>query len=123
MSKTATKKHLKVVRRKSKCAPRVAGSPKQMLLPWRQELTAKDLLAMRFAARGLVGRHGYTRSDVEDIVQDLALHVLERMGKYDPGRGAWSTFLTRLIRNKIVHLIEYRMYQKRDYRKCVPLLP
>ncbi len=109
-------------RRHKRVVP-TAGAPKQLLLPWRQELTSQDLLAMRLAARGLVGRHGYTRSDVEDIVQDLALHVLERMGKYDPGRGAWSTFLTRLIRNKVVHLIEYRTYQKRDYRKCVPLLP
>jgi len=78
---------------------------------------------MRLAAQTLVGRYGYTRSDLEDITQDLALHVLERLGEYDPGRGAWSTFLKRVMRNKIVHLIEYRTYQKRDFRKTVPLLP
>ena len=110
-------------KRRNKRAVRVAGTPKQMLLPWRQEITADDLVSIRVAAQGLVGRYGYTRSDLEDIVQDLALHVLERLGEYDPGRGAWSTFLKRVVRNKIGHLIEHRTFQKRDYRKCVPLLP
>ena len=112
-------------RRHPKCrrTRRIPGAPKQMLLPWRQELTADDLVSIRVAARGLAGRHGYSRSDFEDIAQDLALHVIERMGEYDPGRGAWSTFLKRMLRNKISHLIEYRTFQKRDYRKCIPLQP
>ncbi|HQK77395.1 MAG TPA: sigma factor [Candidatus Hydrogenedentes bacterium] len=109
--------------RRGKPARRIPGAPKQMLLPWRQELTADDLVSIRVAARGLAGRHGYSRSDFEDIAQDLALHVIERMGEYDPGRGAWSTFLKRMLRNKISHLIEYRTFQKRDYRKCIPLQP
>ena len=102
---------------------RIPGAPRQMLLPWRQELTADDLVSIRVAARGLAGRHGYSLSDFEDIALDLALHVIERMGEYDPGRGAWSTFLKRMLRNKISHLIEYRTFQKRDYRKCIPLQP
>ncbi|HNT89557.1 MAG TPA: sigma factor [Candidatus Hydrogenedentes bacterium] len=112
-------------RRRPKCrrARRIPGAPKQMLLPWRQELTADDLVSIRVAARGLAGRHGYSLSDFEDIAQDLALHVIERMGEYDPGRGAWSTFLKRMLRNKISHLIEYRTFQKRDYRRCIPLQP
>jgi len=109
--------------RRGKPARRIPGAPKQMLLPWRQELTADDLVSIRVAARGLAGRHGYSLSDFEDIAQDLALHVIERMGEYDPGRGAWSTFLKRMLRNKISHLIEYRTFQKRDYRKCIPLQP
>lgn len=68
---------------------RIPDVPKQMLLSWRQEITADDLVGIRVAARDLVGRHEYTRSDLDDIVQDLALHVLERLlGEYDPGRGA-----------------------------------
>jgi len=110
-------------KRRGKRPRRIPGAPKQMLLPWRQEITADDLVTIRVAARDLVGRHGYTRSDLDDIVQDLALHVLERLGEYDPGRGAWSTFLKRVLRNKISHLIEYRTFQKRDYRKCIPLQP
>jgi DNA-directed RNA polymerase specialized sigma24 family protein len=113
----------KRARRHIKHRCRIPGAPRQLLLPWRQEITADDLVSIRVAARGLVGKHGYTRSDFEDIVQDLALHVLERMGEYDPGRGAWSTFLKRVLHNKISHLIEYRTFQKRDYRKCIPLLP
>ncbi len=109
--------------RRGKPVRRIPGAPKQMLLPWRQELTADDLVSIRVAARGLAGRHGYSLSDFEDIAQDLALHVIERMGEYDPGRGAWSTFLKRMLRNKISHLIEYRTFQKRDYRKCIPLQP
>ena len=109
--------------RRGKPVRRIPGAPKQMLLPWRQELTADDLVSIRVAARALAGRHGYSLSDFEDIAQDLALHVIERMGEYDPGRGAWSTFLKRMLRNKISHLIEYRTFQKRDYRKCIPLQP
>ncbi|OQA29868.1 MAG: Sigma-70 region 2 [Verrucomicrobia bacterium ADurb.Bin345] len=110
-------------RQRGKRPQRIPGAPRQLLLPWRTEITQDDLVSIRVAARGLAGRHGYSLSDFEDIAQDLALHVLERMGEYDPGRGAWSTFLKRVLRNKISHLIEYRTFQKRDYRKCMPLLP
>jgi len=40
-------------------------------------------------ARRLVGKAGFTENDVQDIEQDLAMHLLENMYKYNPETASW----------------------------------
>jgi DNA-directed RNA polymerase specialized sigma24 family protein len=37
--------------------------------------------------RGLIGRYGITPDDREDLIQQLFLAYLERIGGFDPARG------------------------------------
>ncbi|MBP3954802.1 sigma-70 family RNA polymerase sigma factor [Gemmata sp. G18] len=50
----------------------------------------------RKAAR-LVGSAGPYVSDREDVEQELVLHVLERVRRFDPDRGTWPAFVQCLV--------------------------
>lgn len=59
----------------------------------------------------------FCESDQEDIEQELQLHVMQRLPKYNPARGKLSTFVARIIRNKITSMLRFRTAQRRDYRR------
>ncbi|MBN1606479.1 MAG: sigma-70 family RNA polymerase sigma factor [Polyangiaceae bacterium] len=69
-------------------------------------------------ARRLVGTAGFAVSDVDDIEQELALDLLERLPKFDQNRAAHSTFVARLLGRKISNLIRHRTQELRDYRRA-----
>lgn len=71
-----------------------------------------------FKARQLVGRAGFTESDREDIEQELLLDLLQRLPRYDPERAQRSTFIARVVDNRIATIIEARKAGRRDYRLC-----
>jgi len=74
---------------------------------------------VRCLARSLARTPGFraTSLDEADIRQELCLHVWLRKDAYDPARGAWSTFVDRICRNKAVHLLEHHTAQRRDFRR------
>ncbi|MFH1680409.1 MAG: sigma factor [Candidatus Eisenbacteria bacterium] len=74
---------------------------------------------IRHKARLLVGRYGFRETDIEDLEQELTLDLLQRMPKYDPDRAQRTTFVARLVRNKIASVVEARKAGKRDYRTPV----
>jgi len=76
---------------------------------------------IRIKARQLVGRFGFTKSDQEDIEQDLALHVLRKLGCFDPRRGSPNTFVDRIVQRRIISILRRRYAQRADYRRTVPL--
>ena len=41
---------------------------------------------IKYKARQLVGRVGFTESDREDLEQEMILDLLQRLPKYDPAR-------------------------------------
>lgn len=63
-------------------------------------------------ARKLVRNYGFTKYDREDIEQDLRLHVLEAMPKFD-GRRKLIAFATHVIKNEVATIIKRRTAQKR----------
>jgi len=71
----------------------------------------------RFKARQLVGKHGFTESDVDDITQDLLVAVLERLPKYDRGRGGMKTFISTIIDRHLALLIDGQSAGCRDYHR------
>ena len=80
-----------------------------------QELSRYAMDLIRCKARQLIGKAGFTRSDVEDIEQDLALDLLERLPKYDASKAAETTFVARVVERKISKLLRHRAQERRYY--------
>lgn len=86
------------------------------------ELTAYALELTHHKARQMVGTAGYVRQDVEDLQQELALDLLERLPKFDPARATNNTFVARLVERKVSKLIRDRQRERRDpYREAQAL--
>jgi RNA polymerase sigma-70 factor, ECF subfamily len=75
---------------------------------------------IRVKVRSVIGRYGFTRSDEDDLAQELSMHVVEQMPKYDPARASPQTFADRIVTNKLASIIGHRTAQKRDRRREVP---
>jgi len=73
---------------------------------------------IKFKARQLVGRVGFTESDREDLEQEMILDLLQRLPKYNPDRAQRNTFIARVVEHKIATIIEARKAGLRDYRLC-----
>ena len=73
---------------------------------------------IRFKARRLVGKAGFTASDREDIEQELRLDLLRRLPKYNPKRAQRNTFIARVVEHRLASLIEAQKAGIRDYRRC-----
>ena len=87
---------------------------------WDERFAPADAEIIKHKARKLVGHYGYRTSDVEDIQQDLALHVFSRTYHHRPDLGSRETFVSTVVKNKILNLIEHRTALKRDHRRDVP---
>lgn len=81
----------------------------------RTNLSEYDRKLIRYKARQLVGQFGFNVSDLEDIEQNLLLHVLERMERFDPQRGCEHTFVARVVSHKIVSIIRHRCAARRHW--------
>ena len=71
---------------------------------------------IKFKSWTLIGKIGYTFSDRDDIEQELAVHIVDRLKHFDPSRGKLSTFVSRVVDNKIASMIEARKTRKLDFR-------
>ena len=71
---------------------------------------------IRTKARQLVGHYGFTKSDREDIEQDLTVDLLRRMPNYDASRSGFCTFATRVVEHAVARMVEYRTAAVRDCR-------
>lgn len=65
------------------------------------------------AAR-MVGRHGYTDQDREDIEQDLACDLLQRLRRFDPAKGPRNAFIARRVEAAASNLIRAKKVGKRS---------
>jgi RNA polymerase sigma factor (sigma-70 family) len=73
-------------------------------------------------ARALVGRCGFTKSDIKDLEQELWLDLLNRENRFDPVKGAETTFIAMIIDNRVATIKEHRSAKKRDYRTRIDSL-
>ena len=73
---------------------------------------------IKYKARKLVGKAGFTASDREDIEQELRLDLLRRLPKYNPKRAQRNTFIARVVEHRLATLIEAQKAGIRDYRRC-----
>ncbi len=73
---------------------------------------------IKYKARQLVGRVGFTESDREDLEQEMVLDLLRRLPKFDPKRAGRNTFIARVVEHKVATIIEAQKAGMRDYRLC-----
>jgi DNA-directed RNA polymerase specialized sigma24 family protein len=76
---------------------------------------------IRFKVKRLIGNYGFTRSDEEDLRQELAMHVVAGMKTYDATRSSPHTYADRIVTSKIADIIDHSTAQKRDRRRQRPL--
>ena len=68
---------------------------------------------IRYAANRLAHSHGFCPHEVQDLEQELALDLNERLPSYDANRASLETFITRLVQRKAINLMVERRAQKR----------
>jgi len=73
---------------------------------------------IKYKARQLIGRVGFTESDREDLEQEMILDLLRRLPKFDPKRAGRNTFIARIVEHKVATIIEAQKAGMRDYRLC-----
>jgi RNA polymerase sigma-70 factor (ECF subfamily) len=69
---------------------------------------------IRVKAKQLVRRPGFSRSDQDDIEQDLFLHLLSKVEQFDPTRGSLNTFVARVVNSAAAMLVRERSRNKRS---------
>ena len=72
---------------------------------------AKSLI--RFKARQLARRSGFSRSDEDDLEQELWLALLDKADQFDPQRASLDTFIDRVVNTSIRMILRERNRQKR----------
>ena len=82
----------------------------------RRALDAYALACIKHKAYQLLGQAGFTADDVEDLEQELTVHLFEQLPKYDPTRGAFSTFVNRVVDHKAADILDARFAARRDCR-------
>jgi len=84
--------------------------------PSRKELDPEAFRIIRRKAFQLLGRGGLRRDDEPDLEQDLTVHVLEQLAKFDPARGKLGAFVSRVVEHKAADILDARRAARRDYR-------
>lgn len=77
---------------------------------------------IRHKAKQLIGSAGFTKSDLEDIEQELILDLLQRLPKFDSNKAGYKTFIARVVDHRIARIIEERKAGLRDWRLCITSL-
>jgi RNA polymerase sigma factor (sigma-70 family) len=75
---------------------------------------------IRRKARILSRSYGFKLGDEEDIRQELAAHIIEKLRHHDPRRATTPTFVDCLLDSKAVDLLRYVLARKRDRRREEP---
>ncbi|MHB1463357.1 MAG: hypothetical protein ACYC1M_18875 [Armatimonadota bacterium] len=70
----------------------------------------------------LIGNYGYTKSDKDDIEQELALHLRHSLPRYNPALGTLKTFVNCVLGNKIRSMIREHVTYLYDSRMNGPSL-
>jgi len=77
---------------------------------------------IRIKARQLCRRSDFSRSDYDDLRQDMRLYLLEKAHLFDPVRGNLEAFVTNALRTWVAMRLRYRKRQKRcESHKVVSL--
>ena len=68
-------------------------------------------------ARKLTLRRGFAQSDLDDICQELRLHLHKRAERFDPAKATWDQFVSFILDKRICSLERYRLAKKRSPRR------
>ena len=65
-------------------------------------------------ASQLCRRADFSRSDYDDLRQDMRLHLLEKAHLFDPARGNLEAFVTSALKTWAIMRVRYRKREKRS---------
>jgi RNA polymerase sigma-70 factor (ECF subfamily) len=68
---------------------------------------------IRVKAKQIIRRPGFSRSDQDDVEQDLVLQLLNQAQHFDPARGSLNTFIARVVTSGVAMLVRERGRIKR----------
>lgn len=83
-----------------------------------QDIDDYAVRIIKYKARQLVGRVGFTESDRQDLEQEMVFDLLRRLPKFKPERAQRNTFIARVVEHKVATIIEAQKAGMRDYRLC-----
>jgi RNA polymerase sigma-70 factor (ECF subfamily) len=84
---------------------------------YNHDLAPKISALIRRKVKKLVGNHGFREDDAEDLSQQLAMHVIEAMRRYDPARAAVATYADRVVTSRAASIVTHATAKKRDRRR------
>lgn len=70
---------------------------------------------IRVKVRPLIGILGFTEADREDLEQELAVHLIGRLGDYKAEKGSIKTFVRMVVESKIRTMITARKLRNRAF--------
>lgn len=76
---------------------------------------------VRRKARQLVGRAGFSASDVDDIEQELVLKLLRHRSAFNPAHSHWYAFVTTVIERHVATILRDKRMEKRDSTRLTSL--
>jgi len=76
-------------------------------------LTAYAKSLIKYKARQLTRKPEFSRSDEEDVAQELTVYLLTRAHLFDPNRALSKTFADRVIKSAIAMMLRDRRRLKR----------
>lgn len=87
--------------------------------------TQADILACTPLIHTLVSRlrPGISAHDKEDLVQDVFVHLIERIDRFDPARAAFTTWAWQVARNAIIDHARQRRQPVQDVDAIDPPAP
>lgn len=78
-------------------------------------LSDRSAYVIRSKSVALASQSGFSASDIDDIEADLALHLRQQLSKYDASLGKMSTFRDRVLKRKVIRMIEERRTRHYHY--------
>jgi len=78
---------------------------------------AKQLIQCK--ARQLVGQAGLSRSDLDDLKQEMWADLLRRFSWFESDRANVKTFMARVVSHRVSAILRHRSAVGRDYRREV----
>lgn len=72
---------------------------------------------IRLKAWRMAKKTGMSKPDRDDLEGQLSLHLERRRGEYDPSRGAYSTFVDRVITNELHSIGRRKCAEKRSGKR------
>jgi RNA polymerase sigma-70 factor (ECF subfamily) len=85
------------------------------------DLDPRTSALISYKAKKLARTPGFARHEEEDIQQELALHVIERMRRFDPTRASAHTYADRVLASKVTDMVRRTQAQRRDHRRAQSL--
>lgn len=60
--------------------------------------------SIQLAVDAHLRRHSLPKSERDDLVQEVVLHLLQQLSSFDPMVGAWSTYVKCVVKSKLASL-------------------